>query len=349
MFGSSYSLRRTSSAFEIEGVPQKLIDQFSKRSKERDTAVAREERRLGRKLSRNEIAHVVHQTRPKKIKGATDDQVRRQQLGEIGFFEKRALRKVVKAANGQSKDFARSVTMREAVDHGIAHVFERTSVAPQHKILEAALVNGCGQLDLLLLKNALAERSELVRVDSEFSTRDILTKELSLIWTVNSSIDSIAPITSRYEPASHLGPDQRKALEHVVTSPDRFTGFRGLAGTGKSTVLVELNRILDNEGFEALFCAPTAAAADTLRKEKLESVTLARLLTDSATSSAAVAAAATAVAAEAGAAGLPGLAATAAGVEPATAAGGAAGTAAAAAAATLPAAAAAVPSLIHLR
>src|SRR5208282_1222014 len=191
-----YSLRRTSSAFEIEGVPQKFIDQFSKRSKERDAAVAREEQRLGRKLSRNEIAHVVHQTRPKKLKGATDDQVRRQQLGEIGFFEKRALRKVVKAANGQSKDFARSVTMREAVDHGIAHVFERTSVAPQHKILEAALVNGFGQLDLPLLKNAVAERSELVRVGSEFSTRDILTKELLLIRTVNATIDTIAPITN---------------------------------------------------------------------------------------------------------------------------------------------------------
>lgn len=47
-----------------------LISQFSKRSKERDAAVARSEQRLGRKLSRNEIAHVVHQTRPKKIKGA---------------------------------------------------------------------------------------------------------------------------------------------------------------------------------------------------------------------------------------------------------------------------------------
>jgi conjugative relaxase-like TrwC/TraI family protein len=275
-----YQTRKAANGFEIEGVAPELIDRFSKRSQQRDLAVKRQEARLGRNLTKQEIAHVVHQSRPKKLKGVSDDKVRRQQLGEIGFFEKRALRKVVVAANGQSGDFTHLVTMREAVDHGIAHVFERTSVAPQHKILEAALVNGCGQLDLPLLKNALVERSELVRVGSEFSTRDILTKELSLIRTVNAAIDSIAPITNGYEPAPHLGPDQRKALAHVLTSPDRFTGFRGLAGTGKSTVLVELNRILDNEGFEALFCAPTAAAADTLRKDKLESVTLARLLTD---------------------------------------------------------------------
>ncbi len=246
-----YSLRRTGAAFEIEGVSPTLIDQFSKRSKERDSAVARAEQRLGRKLTRNEIAHVVHQTRAKKIKGATDEQVRQQQLGEIGFFEKRALRKVVAAANGQPQDVTPRVTTDDAIEHGLQHVFERQSVAPQHKFLEAALVKGCGQLDLPLLKEKLAERSELVRVGSEFSTRDILTKELSLIRTVNANIDTVAPITKRYEPPSHLGPDQRKALAHVLTSPDQFTGFRGLAGTGKSTVLVELNRILDNDGIRA--------------------------------------------------------------------------------------------------
>ncbi len=275
-----YALRHTGSAFEIKGVSPTLIDRFSKRSQERDRAVQRQEQKLGRKLTKNEIAHLVHQTRPKKLKGATDEQVRQQQLGELGFLERRALRKVVAAANGQPQEFTYPVTINKAVENGVQHVFERTSVAPQHKILEAALIKGCGQLNLPLLKNALAERSELVRVGSEFSTRDILTKELSLIRMVNATIDTIAPITNRYAPATYLGPDQRKALAHVLTSADQFTGFRGLAGTGKSTVLVELNRILENEGFEALFCAPTAAAADTLRKDKLEAVTLAKLLTD---------------------------------------------------------------------
>jgi len=285
-----YPLRRSGSAFEIDGVPQKLIDLFSKRSKQRDAAVAREEQRLGRRLSRNEISHVVHQTRPKKLKGASDDQVRGQQLGEIGFFEKRTLRKVVSAANGQpqaslwrvppANAVEHRVTAREAIEHGVAHVFERVSVAPQHKIMEAALVKGCGQLHLPLLKNALAERSELVHIGSEFSTRDILTKELSLIRTVNATIETVAPMTSRYAPPSHLGPDQRKALEHVLTSPDRFTGFRGLAGTGKSTVLNEVGRALRDEGLTPVFCAPTASGADTLRKGNLPAMTLARLLTD---------------------------------------------------------------------
>ena len=275
-----YQTRKAANGFEIEGVAPELIDRFSKRSQQRDLAVKRQEGKLGRKLTKQEIAHVVHQSRPKKLKGATDDQVRRQQLGEIGFFEKRTLRKVVKAANGRRKHLAQPVTTDAAIEHGVQHVFERQSVARQHQLLEAALIKGCGQLDLSQLKEKLAGRNELVHVGAEFSTRDILTKELLLIRMVNAGLDTVAPISRRYELPTHFGSDQRQALAHVVSSPDRFTGFRGLAGTGKSTVLGELARVLDNEGLTTVFCAPTAAAAETLRKDNLPAMTLARLLTD---------------------------------------------------------------------
>ncbi len=138
--GLGYRTRPTADAFEIEGVSPQLIERFSKRSKERDLAVKRQEQRLGRSLTRNEIAHVVHQTRPKKLKGASEEQVRDQQLGELGFFDKRALRKVVEGASGTVQDRPIRVTEQDALQHGIAHVFERTSVVPQHRILEAALV-----------------------------------------------------------------------------------------------------------------------------------------------------------------------------------------------------------------
>jgi conjugative relaxase-like TrwC/TraI family protein len=254
--GIGYKIRHTSAAFEIEGVEPELIERFSKRSKERDAAVAKEQLRLGRKLTKDEVANVVHQTRPKKLKGASDEQVRKQQLGEIGFFEKRALRKVVAGADGRPKDFAQRVGTDEAVEHGLAHVFERNSVAPEHRILEAALVKGRGQLDLAQLKEKLAADDHLVRVGSEYSTRHILSRELALIRMVNAGIEAVAPVTRRYEPPAYLGHDQRKAVAHVLTSPDRVTGFRGLAGSGKSTALAELAHALHRQGFEAVFCAP---------------------------------------------------------------------------------------------
>jgi conjugative relaxase-like TrwC/TraI family protein len=279
--GIGYQIRQTSSAFEIEGVEPELIERFSKRSKERDAAVAKEQLRLGRKLTKDEVANVVHQTRPKKLKGASDEQVRKQQLGEIGFFEKRALRKVVAGASGTSQDFPQRVTEPEAVEHGLAHVFERNSVTPEHRILEAALVKGRGQLDLAQLKEKLAADDHLVRVGSEYSTRHILSRELALIRTVNAGIEAVAPVTRHYEAPAYLGHDQRKAVAHVLTSPDRVTGFRGLAGSGKSTALAELAHALHRQGFEAVFCAPTASAADTLRRDGLEdAMTLERFYSD---------------------------------------------------------------------
>ena len=279
-----YQTRQTAGAFEVAGIDPKLIERFSKRSQQRDMAVKRQEQKLGRKLTKQEVSHVVHQSRPKKLKGASDEQVREQQLGEIGFFEKRSLRSVTSAADGVAKPFAQHIGTDEAVAHGIGHVFERNSVVPQHKILEAALVKGRGQLDLKQLKKELVERPELVRVEGEYSTRDILAKELFLIRSVNAGVEALTPIADRYEPPSHLGPDQCKALAHVLTSPDQFTGFRGLAGSGKSTALVELASALVRRGYDPVFCAPTAAAADTLRKEVsylAKTMTLQKLLADS--------------------------------------------------------------------
>jgi hypothetical protein len=141
-------------------------------------------------------------------------------------------------------------------------------------------------LELGRLKERLTADPNLVRVGQEFSTREILTKELFLIRTVNDGLNATCPIADRYEAPAHLGPDQRRALTHLITTPDRFTGLRGLAGTGKSTTLLELARVLRAEGWEPVFCAPTAAAVDVLRKDlkpmRQEPVTVAKLLSDGA-------------------------------------------------------------------
>src|SRR5207302_362430 len=132
---------------------------------------------------------------------------------------KRVLRKVVERANGLSVAPAETVTESAAVEHGLQHVFERNSVAPEQRILEAALVKGCGQLDLAQLKTKLTNDDSLVRVGSEFSTRDILRRELYLIRTVNAAVEAVVPVVRRYEPPPSLGPDQRKAFASLGHRP----------------------------------------------------------------------------------------------------------------------------------
>jgi hypothetical protein len=279
LHGLGYGTRATAHGFEIEGVEQKLIERFSKRAKQRDAAVAREEKRLGRKLTNNEVSHRVHKSRPGKLKNASEEDMRAGQLEEIGFFEKRALRALMRETETVGKDWKEKVSLGEAVSYAQEHVFTRQSVAPEHELLEAALVKGCGQIDLPELKRAFAQSERLVHVGAEYSTRAILKAELGLIRSVNDGLNSVQPIAPRFEASQKLGADQRAALKLVLSSHDRVSGFRGLAGTGKTTTLQELRRAVEDVGLSPVFCAPTAAATEVLRKDGFaEASTLARVL-----------------------------------------------------------------------
>src|SRR5580704_3257981 len=212
LHGLGYDTRATAHGFEIEGVEQKLIERFSKRAQQRDAAVAREERRLGRKLTNNEVSYRVHKSRPGKLKNASEEDMRAGQLEEIGFFEKRALRALMRETETVGKDWKEKVSLGEAVSYAQEHVFTRQSVAPEHELLEAALVKGCGQIDLPELKRAFAQSERLVHVGREYSTREILRAEWSLIRSVNDGLNSVQPIAPRFEASQKLGADQRAAL-----------------------------------------------------------------------------------------------------------------------------------------
>jgi conjugative relaxase-like TrwC/TraI family protein len=272
---------RSGDSFEIKGVSPGVCQRFSKRAEERDAMVAQMERELGRKLSNNEISHAVHQTRSRKLKGITTAEVRRRQLAELSRPEIAALQAVRRAADGSPRPFAQRAGEEESLDHATRHVFERRSVVSREDLLEAALVHGRGQVDLQQLKDGLETRPEFIRVGREISTREILEGELALIRTVNEGKDSLFPINRTFIPSHRLGEDQRTAVEFVLQSRDRFTGVRGLAGAGKSTALPEIARGIEEAGYKGvLCCAPTASAAEVLRKEGFDATTLQRLLVD---------------------------------------------------------------------
>jgi conjugative relaxase-like TrwC/TraI family protein len=274
-----YSTRKTANGFEIEGVAPKIISRFSKRAQERDAMVAQLEKELGRKLSKNEVSHAVHKTRSRKLKGISSEEVRQRQLNQIGLLEKLSLNRVRAAADGSAKPFTERA--EQVLDHAAAHVFERNSVVPEHELLHAALVKGCGQLDLQQLKKDVREQPDFVRVGEQYSTRQILETELYLINSMNRGKDAVRPLNEKYRTSSFLGPDQQRAVELILHSRDRFTGLRGLAGTGKTKTLRELHAGVSTAGFDTVFCAPTAAAADVLRKDGFTSaMTLKKLLAD---------------------------------------------------------------------
>jgi hypothetical protein len=174
---------------------------------------------------------------------------------------------------------AHRLVENQVLNHAVAHVFERKSVVPEHELLSVALSHRLGAVDLNHLKAAVKHFAGLGENRTRiFHARKILATELDLIQTVNAGCDAVAPLHPGYKPADWLGEDQRRAIYHVLRTSDRITGLRGLAGSGKTTALRELVAACKEAKIEPLFCAPTAAATDVLRKEGFEAKTLQSLL-----------------------------------------------------------------------
>jgi conjugative relaxase-like TrwC/TraI family protein len=272
-----YNIQPAKHGFEIEGVEPEILNRFSKRAQQRDQAIQAMEQKLGRKLSNDEISHAVHQSRAKKLKGISTAEVRERQLAQLQPDELQALQKLMTSAHRTGLTPITGLE-RQALNYAVAHVFERKSVVPEHELLNAALSQRLGEVDLPALKASVKSSADLIKTERGFSTPQILATELDLIQTVNAGCDAVAPLHPGYKPADWLGEDQRRAIYHVLRTSDRITGLRGLAGSGKTTALRELVAACKEAKIKPLFCAPTAAATDVLRKEGFEAKTLQSLL-----------------------------------------------------------------------
>ncbi|MBK8001296.1 MAG: relaxase domain-containing protein [Verrucomicrobia bacterium] len=259
--------------FQIYGVSEPVLQRFSKRSAQKNEAIRELEQKLGRQLTNDEIAHAVHRSRDRKVNDITSTKVRERHLSELSPDELQALAGLRTSANEQRAE-SQSTDESQSVAHAVAHVFERKSVAAEHELLEAALAHGHGEVELTALKTVLRQNPDLIVTEKGYSTREILMMELALIAAVTHGKSAVAPLNFDYSPANWLGPDQQTAMCHVLQSADRITGIRGLAGTGKTTVLRELNTACEKAGYALRFCAPTGAATEILRKEGFHAVTL---------------------------------------------------------------------------
>jgi conjugative relaxase-like TrwC/TraI family protein len=272
-----YRITSVRHGFEIEGVSDAVLRQFSKRAQERDKMVRQMEQELGRKLSNNEVAYAVHRTRGRKVKGISSAEVRERQQAQLSAGDLQSLRALTASAQ-IGRLTPTEGAEQEALAYATAHVFERQSVVLEHELLAAALSHRHGEVHLRRVKQAVRQSPELVPTDRGLSTQSILETELSLIQTVDAGRNAVGPLHPDYYPADWLGADQRRAVLHVLNTGDRITGLRGLAGTGKTTALREISEACSTAGVEPLFCAPTAAATDALRAEGFDAVTLQSLL-----------------------------------------------------------------------
>jgi hypothetical protein len=133
--------RRGGKVWEIAGVPQSVIDKFSKRTDEVEAEHA--DRLLNDPDYRPGNKHELGaKTRSKKQKELTPDQLRKEWDGQLNDAERRALAAVYR----KEVPAGEQVTPAEAAAFAIAHCSEKESVVPERELKRVALLHGLGSV-----------------------------------------------------------------------------------------------------------------------------------------------------------------------------------------------------------
>jgi conjugative relaxase-like TrwC/TraI family protein len=277
---SGYQVRRTRTAFEVEGVPQPVIDLFSKRTDA-----------IGRVIRENNITDakqkdkVGARTRAKKQKGtmALLKTEWRRQIIEAGMTDAGKGTKGLRFVKDRETDAA---TAAECVDHALLEKYERASVVHDRRVLECAYRHALGKSGdgLDRITDAFRQDKRIIQVKDGSrtlcTTKEVLAEERRMVVLARNKGNFI-PLYAQL-PDMALEGAHKQAVGNILTSSDQTSIILGRAGSGKTTMLKELVRLIGEAGKSVIPVAPTAQASrGVLREEGFQDAeTVAKLLTD---------------------------------------------------------------------
>jgi len=281
--------RGTVTGFEIAEVSAGIRERFSKRRAEVEAGIVEFRETYGREPTVSEIHSITVESRNSKITETTTPAVlaaQRAQLSPAELSDLEILKTQAVARAGQQIPLSGSE--RESLAVAVTHLYERRSVVAGHEILAEALNQNLGRIELRQLQ-AKANESGLVGLTDEpwvhqrFATLEGLAVEKWAVDFVDRTQRKFQPLGGgEIRLSLDLSAEQREAAAAILASRDQVVCLRGAAGVGKSTVLKEIYQGLAKTGVSVFCCAPTSSAADTLRKDGLEAMTLSGFLKNAA-------------------------------------------------------------------
>jgi conjugative relaxase-like TrwC/TraI family protein len=265
-----YSVRLTDKSFEIEGVPQKVIDLFSKRTDEIGR-VAKEKGITDKK----ELDTLGARTRSKKDTGLSMDELRsdwKRQIAELELDETEG-GKAIRFSKGRE---LHQTTAKECLNKAVKHSFERASVMSERKILERAYRFAIGNREASIkdISKEFYQDESILRVHERnkvvCTTREVLLEEKEMVELARIGKGQVVPLYDQV-PDLNLNGQQADAVAHILTTSNRVSIIRGAAGSGKTTLMKEAVSQLEKAGKKVTVLAPTAQASrGVLRDEGFE-------------------------------------------------------------------------------
>ncbi len=251
-----YGIERTAKGWELAGLPQRVLDEFSQRREQ----VEQKAKELGI-TSAKEKDGLAALTRERKQKQFTKSELRELWDKRISTDERVAIQNI-----SHTPQAATRISERKAMDFAIQHCYERTSIVTDKELLRHALRYGVGDVGVEQTKRQLL-RDEFISEPTDgqqwLTTHQALAEERRLIDFVRDGKGKFKPFGSgAYQFQNEiLSEEQRKAVLHVLRSPDWVTAIRGGAGTGKTTMMKEAVAAIEAGGQKVFTFAPSAEAS----------------------------------------------------------------------------------------
>jgi conjugative relaxase-like TrwC/TraI family protein len=258
-----YQIQKVEHGFELAGMPSALLERFSKRAKERDTAIAAREMKVGRKLTNKEISLLVHKNREKKLYELSPDEVRAYQLAQVTPEELAALKRL-RVGTGHAPANQPSLVL--AIERAKEHLFERQAVVDDHVLAAEVIRTSYGSFSVDQIDAAIVHgRHGLLVVDGRVTTQEAIVHERALIDQINAGIGRHATLGVPVE--SGLSQEQTTVVRQVLSSRDKAMVLRGKAGAGKSTTLAAIVEGCAAHGREVACFAPSTQAVKLLQRD----------------------------------------------------------------------------------
>jgi hypothetical protein len=272
--------RRGGKQWEVAGIPQAVIDRFSKRTDEIEKEAERRNiTEPGRK------AELGAKTREKKQKELSRAQLREAWDGQLSDGERDALAAVYRRETAPRG----KVTEAEAVKYAIAHVSEKLSVAPEREFKRVALLHGLGSVTPDGIAAELPRQGIIVKnIDGRAmaTTEELQREEDFIAGFAARGQGQVCPagvpegLTRTLTDGKSLNDGQWEAVTGLLASPNRVNLVEGPAGAGKSSMLGKFEEGLKRSGESSTFLATTAKATEVLQRDGFDAKTVAHFLLD---------------------------------------------------------------------
>ena len=286
-----YDVEAKGKSWEIKGIPQEVIKQFSKR----DARIQAEKEARGIE-DPAEAADLARKTRGGKAPRHPLSDLRENWWSQLPPKVASKLRRFRPSGQSRGRPLPEEAS-KEAlaiVNSVAAHMFEQHSTVREQRFVGECLEASRGRVTADQIRSAMVEASLEVR-DYKGAVRvthpQVYKEEKAIIEKAVRGKGRFKPLNRSPVAPEHLTRDQARAFRHILASRDQYIPVEGRVGTGKTTLTrlataemqSELRNLLSPLiGDKFVVLAPQAVGARVvLRNEGFKDAdTVSRFLTD---------------------------------------------------------------------